>query len=66
LEDRVARLETFVRWRTPRQIDFKAILGEKDWDEYWNRWHAVNDEMRKCQEFANVLRKRVAESIGTV
>jgi hypothetical protein len=64
LAERVARLETFVRWRTPTQINFKTVLGERDWDDYWRRWEAVNDMMRECQEFANVLRARVASSLG--
>jgi hypothetical protein len=64
LAARVARLESYERWRSPTRIDFEAIIGSADWEAYWQLWTDVNEELRKCQEVANALRIRVANSIG--
>jgi hypothetical protein len=63
IADRVARLEAYERWRTPTQIDFAAIVGQDDWEAYWRLWTDVNEELRKCQDFAIDLRQRIAAAI---
>jgi hypothetical protein len=64
INDRIARLEAYERWRSPTVINFEDIIGDGDWKAYWCLWTDVNEQLRKCQEFANELRRRVAESIG--
>jgi hypothetical protein len=61
----VARLEAYERWRAPTKIDFAAIIGREDWEAYWRLWTDVNDELRKCQDFAIDLRQRIAAAIRT-
>jgi hypothetical protein len=61
--DRVARLEAYEKWRTPTKIDFAAIVGQDDWEAYWRLWTDVNEELRKCQDFAIDLRQRIAMAI---
>jgi hypothetical protein len=62
--DRIARLETYEKWRPPTSVDFEAILGREDWEKYWAMWKAVNETLRQCQDVAELLRKRVAEHLG--
>ena len=64
LDNRVSRLEAFERWRIPTKIDFEAIIGAAEWEAYWRLWTDVNEELRKCQDVANELRKKVASVIG--
>jgi hypothetical protein len=61
---RVARLEDYEKWLTPTMIDFEAVLGIDEWGNYWKLWDAINVELRKCQDAANLLRKKVAQTIG--
>lgn len=61
--ERIARLERYQNWRTPTKIDFKEIVGEQTWGEYWQMWKDLLIEMNKCQELADSIRVRVAERI---
>ena len=62
--DRIARLETYEKWRPPTNVDFEAILGREDWEKYWAMWKAVNETLSQCQDVAELLRTRVAENLG--
>jgi hypothetical protein len=64
IADRVARLETYEKWRPATKVDFEAILGREDWEKYWAMWTAVNETLSQCQEVAELLRTRVAEKLG--
>jgi hypothetical protein len=64
LDERVGRLESFERWRVPTKINFEAIIGAAEWEDYWRLWTDVNEELRRCQQVANELRKKVANAIG--
>jgi hypothetical protein len=61
--ERIARLETYERWRPPTKIDTEAIIGEEEWDNYWKLWEKVNADLRQCQEVANSLREKIKSSL---
>jgi 5-methylcytosine-specific restriction endonuclease McrA len=61
--ERIARLERYEQWRQPLQVDFRTILGEDEWDGYWKLWDGVNGELRRCQDVANLLRRKVADAL---
>jgi hypothetical protein len=61
IEERIARLEAFERWGSPRRIDFEKVLGSELWLQHWNNWSAVIAELRKAQEFAKNLQSQLAE-----
>ena len=65
LDQRAERLTTFENWREPIRVDFEALLGSEDWDRYWSLHEAVVRDMYSAQEFANSLRKRVEDDLGT-
>lgn len=63
IPDRIARLEAYEKWRPPTKVDFEAILGREDWDKYWALWASINTSLQQCQEVADLLRKRVSDSL---
>ncbi len=63
LELRSNRLSKFESWREAIKIDFLAVLGDADWNNYWSLHDAVVNDMKAAQEVANALRKRVEESL---
>ena len=62
--DRVLRLEAYERWRSPKRVDFEAILGSRTWEDYWSQCEGVIGEMRRCQVIANSLREQVVLRLG--
>lgn len=60
---RIQRLEAYEIWRRPIHVDFRTILGGDEWDGYWKLWDDVNAELRRCQDVAELLRKRIAEAV---
>lgn len=60
--ERIQRLEAYEQWRKPMQIDFVAIIGPAEWEEYWSLCEAVNNELRKAQDVAEALRKRIIDA----
>lgn len=61
--DRIARLETYERWRSPVHVDFQSLLSAKDWEHYWSLCERVIEDMRRCQEVADSVRKQVVEHL---
>ena len=60
LRARIARLEAFERWGSPRKINFEEVLGADEWARHWGNWHVIIGELRKAQELARELQERVA------
>jgi hypothetical protein len=60
---RFARLEAYENWRAPTVVDFETILGSDDWRKYWDMWDAINLSLSQCQQVADALRLRVAQSL---
>lgn len=63
LESRADRLTHFENWRKPIKVDFEAVLGARDWNNYWSLHDAVISDMKAAQQVANSLRKRVEDSL---
>ncbi len=62
--ERVGRLDAFEKWRPPTQLDFASVLGNEDWENYWSMCEKVTDELKECQKVADVMRKKIVESLG--
>lgn len=62
LEERVARLEQYERWRRPIIINFESIFGAEAYAAYWKELDQMVAELRRTQEMADALRKKVADS----
>jgi hypothetical protein len=63
LDDRIARLEAYERWRAPRNIDFAAVVGPELWQRHRENWRDVLELLRKSQELANEIRAIVAKAV---
>ena len=61
IAERIARLERYEAWRTPRKIDFAAVVGEELWQRHRQNWRDVLDLLKKSQELANELRAIIAK-----
>jgi hypothetical protein len=61
--ERMQKLEDYERAFIPRQIDFAKALGEEEWARYWQMWKTVNDDLRTCQEFAEILKTKIHASL---
>jgi hypothetical protein len=62
---RIDRLNAYEKWRSPIRVDFEAIVGREDWEKYWQLCEGVNDELKRCQDVADLIRKQVAEAVTT-
>jgi hypothetical protein len=60
---RVVRLDAYEKWRTPTQVDFLAIVGDRDWEEYWKLCDELIVELHKCQAVADTIRARVISAV---
>ena len=61
--ERMARLEAYEKWRTPTRVDFESLIGRDEWERYWSLVEAVIEEMRKCQEVADTLKRHIGTKL---
>jgi hypothetical protein len=61
--ERFARLEEYERWRPATNIDFDSIVGRDEWEHYWSLCESVINELRRCQQHAESLRARIAQTV---
>lgn len=59
LEYRIGRLEEYEIWRPLPPVDFVSIIGEEDWILHWSNHQEILELMKKSQELADILKKRV-------
>lgn len=62
LDDRVAQLGAYERWRAPTVVDFEAIFGREAYEEYWRELDRVIAELERSQVIADALRLAVANA----
>lgn len=55
LDDRIKRLEKYETWGNPTCVDFKKIVGEKNWDKHWDNCEKVQSVMRDAQVLADEI-----------
>jgi hypothetical protein len=61
--ERMRLLEAYEQWRTPTKVDFAAIVGSAEWEQYWALCEAVNAELRKAQDVADDIRQRIIDAL---
>jgi len=62
LDERIARLEEYGRWRQPRRIDFASLVGPELWGRHRQNWRDVLALLRTSQELASEIREIVAKA----
>lgn len=65
LEERLARLEEFSKWRIPVRLDYSAIVGEEKWNSYMEHWKLLLGHMAEAQLEAAKIRELVEQSLGS-
>lgn len=63
LDDRIARLERYERWKTPTKVDFVQLIGSDEWEQYWSLCEGVVSELKRSQEIADALRNRICKAL---
>ena len=63
LNERIARLSAYERWRKPLSVDFIAILGQEAWDHYWTLCEAAIEELRQSQQVADHMRAKIIAAL---
>jgi hypothetical protein len=61
VDERIARLEAYEKWRTPTNLDFEKIIGSDEWRKYWQHWDAVMCQLVECQQVADALKARIGQ-----
>jgi hypothetical protein len=62
LDQRVGRLKKYETWRTPKKIDFAAIVGPALWQRHRQNWREVLQLLKKSQELATEIRAIIAKA----
>ncbi len=63
IAERIARLESYERWRSPTRVDFETVLGRDGWEHYWALCEAVIEQLRECQKVADTIRAEVGKAL---
>lgn len=64
LNDKIARLERYERWREPRTVDFEALIGAVLYDKHWENWKELLHLMDKAQQHALTVRDTAAKALA--
>jgi HNH endonuclease len=65
LEERVARLEAYERWREPRCIDYAALVGPERWSQYQNLLNTAVAHLTEAQKVALELQAIIKTGMAT-
>jgi hypothetical protein len=62
VDERIARLEVYERWRAPTFVDFAEIAGVETYAAYWRELDRIIAELEHSQALADALRKTIADA----
>ncbi len=63
LEERVARIEQYVKWGKPRRFDFEKIIGPEKWKLHLENWNGVLELLKESQVLAAEIRGIVKKQV---
>lgn len=63
--ERIHRLEAFEQWRIPTKIEFRSVIGDARWDEYWQSCEELVQKMAEIHCIADELKKKTMELVGS-
>lgn len=63
LEERIAKIEEYESKFPPTQLDFEKIVGSDVWKSYWKARDELVEEMKRCDEIAQKIRKTISDSL---
>ena len=57
-------LRRYEQWKSPTKVDFEAIAGREQWENYWGLCEAVIEELKQCQEHADAIRCEILQKVA--
>lgn len=57
LDIKMKKLEKFEKWRKVQCLDFKKMIGAKNWDAHWGNHQKILAMMKECQKHSDHVKK---------
>lgn len=64
LNEKIARLDKYEKWRDPQKIDFVALVGAVLYEQHWGNWKELLQLMDKAQKLALAVREAAAKALA--
>ncbi|MCX7197673.1 MAG: HNH endonuclease [Proteobacteria bacterium] len=64
LNERIARLQAYEKWREPQRLDFEALVGAELYKEHWGNWKDLLELMNRAQQLAHAVRDAAAQALA--
>jgi hypothetical protein len=61
LGTKISRLLAYEQWRPVEPLNFEEIVGAEVWQQHWQNWRRVLDEMRESQKLAAQMRTTIKD-----
>jgi hypothetical protein len=61
LDTKISRLLAYEQWRPVEPLHFDEIVGAEVWEQHWQNWQHVLDEMRESQKLAAQMRTTIKD-----
>lgn len=59
IEDRIARLKNYEKSQMIHPINFEAMVGAEEWEEYWATYDRLVEALRASQQLADQLKAKI-------
>ena len=59
LDSKIKRLEKFEKWKEIKPLDFKKIVGTRNWNLHWSNHQKILDLMKECQKHSDEMKKLI-------
>jgi hypothetical protein len=66
LDTKINRLLAYEQWRPVEPLNFEEIVGAEVWEQHWQNWQRVLDEMKESQKLAAQMRATIKDYHSTV
>ena len=64
LNKKIARLSAYERWGSVQALELEKFVGKNLWDQHWENLENLHEMMRKSQQLAEKIRKKIDMSIN--
>lgn len=64
IESRIKQLEKYELEQKPTHIDFRNLVTEAIWDEYWQKLEQLHNLLNEIQPYADDMAKKILTELG--
>ena len=61
VQERIALLDAYERWRKPTLVDFESIVGQEAYKAYWQNWIASLAKWNEARRLPTNSRRKLLE-----